>query len=163
RRNVGYLAQDVTLFHGTIRENIMFGTRQVTEHQLIRATQLSGVGIFTSQDSEGLDKQVGERGETLSRGQRQSVALARALLNDPPLLIMDEPTASLDAHAENQFIHSMKFAAKDRTLVMITHKMALLNLVDRVIVMDKGRIVMDGPRDKVLERLNSNNAGEQHD
>ncbi|MDD1783929.1 type I secretion system permease/ATPase [Enterovibrio sp. ZSDZ35] len=154
RRNVGYLAQDVTLFHGTIRENIMFGTRQVTEHQLIRATQLSGVGIFTSQDSEGLDKQVGERGETLSRGQRQSVALARALLNDPPLLIMDEPTASLDAHAENQFIHAMKFAAKDRTLVMITHKMALLSLVDRVIVMDKGRVVMDGPKDKVLERLN---------
>ncbi len=140
-----------------------WGPLLVTEHQLIRATQLSGVGIFTSQDSEGLDKQVGERGEALSRGQRQSVALARALLNDPPLLIMDEPTASLDAHAENQFIHSMKFAAKERTLVMITHKMALLQLVDRVIVMDKGRIVMDGPRDKVLARLNSSNAGEKND
>lgn len=163
RRNVGYLAQDVTLFHGTIRENIMFGTRQVTEHQLIRATQLSGVGTFTSQDSEGLDKQVGERGEALSRGQRQSVALARALLNDPPLLIMDEPSASLDPHAENQFIQAMTFAAKDRTLVMITHKMALLKLVDRVIVMDKGRIVMDGPRDSVLERLNGSNAGAQNE
>ncbi|WP_028021882.1 type I secretion system permease/ATPase [Enterovibrio calviensis] len=162
RRNVGYVAQDVTLFMGTIRENIMFGTRQVTGHQLNRAVQLSGVGLFTSQDSEGLDKQVGERGEALSRGQRQSVALARSLLNDPPLLIMDEPTASLDAYAEKQFIDAMTFAAKDRTLVMITHKEAILSLVDRVIVMDKGRIVMDEPRDKALQNLNAK-ARSQHD
>ncbi|WP_037367506.1 type I secretion system permease/ATPase [Salinivibrio costicola] len=158
RRNVGYLAQDVTLFHGTIRENIMFGTRQVTEHQLMRAVQLSGVSLFTAQDHEGLDKQVGERGERLSRGQRQAVSLARALLNEPPVLVMDEPTASLDAHAENQFIKAMEVAAKSRTLVMVTHNMSLLNLAQRVIVMDKGRIVMDGPRDKVLSKLNKGNA-----
>ncbi len=124
----------------------------------MRAVQLSGVSLFTAQDHEGLDKQVGERGDRLSRGQRQAVSLARALLNEPPVLVMDEPTASLDAHAENQFIKAMEVAAKSRTLVMVTHNMSLLNLAQRVIVMDKGRIVMDGPRDKVLSKLNKGNA-----
>ncbi|WP_417762957.1 type I secretion system permease/ATPase [Shewanella sp.] len=154
RRNFGYLPQDVTLFHGTIRDNILFGTRSVTEHQIMRATQLSGVSLFTDMESEGLDRQVGEKGESLSRGQRQTVALARAILNDPPVLLMDEPTASLDARAEKQFMQSMTYVSKDRTLILITHKMDLLRLVDRVIVLDKGRILADGPKAKVLELLN---------
>ena len=86
RRNIGYLPQDITLFHGTIRDNILFGTRQVTEYQLIRAVQLSGVNAFTDQETQGLDQQVGENGSTLSRGQRQSIALARAILNTPQIL-----------------------------------------------------------------------------
>ncbi|WP_428440397.1 type I secretion system permease/ATPase [Photobacterium sagamiensis] len=155
RRNIGYLPQDITLFHGTIRDNIMFGTRQVTEHQLIRAVQLSGVALFTAQDSEGLDKQVGERGEALSRGQRQSVALARAILNDPPILLMDEPTASMDAYAEKQFIHAMDRAGRDRTLILITHKMSLLKLVDRIVVLERGQILLNGKRDEVLKKLSA--------
>ncbi|ABE53678.1 ABC transporter related [Shewanella denitrificans OS217] len=154
RRNFGYLPQDVTLFHGTIRDNILFGTRQVTEHQLIRAVQLSGVSMFTNLESEGLDQQVGEGGLSLSRGQRQTVALARATLNDPPVLMMDEPTASLDARAEKQFIRSMQHVSKDRTLLLITHKMHLLKLVDRIIVLDRGHILADGPKKEVLEKLN---------
>ncbi|BCV51308.1 type I secretion system permease/ATPase [Shewanella algae] len=154
RRNFGYLPQDVTLFHGSVRDNILFGTRQVTEHQLIRAVQLSGVNLFTDMESEGLDQQVGEGGHSLSRGQRQTVALARAILNDPPVLLMDEPTASLDARAEKQFMRSMHNVSRDRTLLIITHKMHLLNLVDRIIVMDRGHIIADGPKDKVLEKLN---------
>jgi len=154
RRNFGYLPQDVTLFHGSVRDNILFGTRQVTEHQLIRAVQLSGVNLFTDLESEGLDQQVGEGGHSLSRGQRQTVALARAILNDPPVLLMDEPTASLDARAEKQFMRSMHNVSRDRTLLIITHKMHLLNLVDRIIVMDRGHIIADGPKDKVLEKLN---------
>ncbi|MCL1052102.1 type I secretion system permease/ATPase [Shewanella abyssi] len=154
RRNFGYLPQDITLFHGTIRDNILFGTRQVTEHQLIRAVQLSGVNLFTNLESEGLDQQVGEGGRELSRGQRQTIALARATLNDPPVLLMDEPTASLDARAEKQFIQAMHNVSKDRTLVLITHKMHLLNLVDRIIVLDRGHIIADGAKADVLKKLN---------
>ncbi|MEH6736381.1 MAG: type I secretion system permease/ATPase [Shewanella sp.] len=155
RRNFGYLPQDVTLFHGTIRDNILFGSRQVTEHQLIRAIQLSGVSMFTNLESEGLDQQVGEGGLSLSRGQRQTVALARATLNDPSILLMDEPTASLDARAEKQFIRSMQLVSRDRTLLLITHKMHLLNLVDRIIVLERGHVVADGPKDEVLAKLNA--------
>ncbi|WDE02651.1 type I secretion system permease/ATPase [Thalassomonas actiniarum] len=153
RRNLGYLPQDITLFHGTIRDNILFGTRQITEYQLIRAVQLSGVHAFTDQQTSGLDRQVGENGRALSRGQRQSVALARAILNSPPILLLDEPTASLDARAEKQFMQSISATAKDRTLLLITHKMELLHLVNRILVLDKGKLVMDGPKDLVLQKL----------
>lgn len=154
RRNFGYLPQDITLFHGSIRDNILFGTRQVSEHQLIRAVQLSGINLFTDLETEGLDQQVGEGGQSLSRGQRQTVALARATLNDPPVLLMDEPTASLDARAEKQFIRAMQNVSRDRTLLIITHKMHLLKLVDRIIVLDRGHLIADGPKDEVLDKLN---------
>lgn len=153
RRNFGYLPQDITLFHGTVRDNILFGTRQVTEYQLIRAVQLSGVSNFTDNESQGLDRQVGENGIALSRGQRQSIALARAILNAPQILLLDEPTASLDARAEKQFIQSIAATAKDKTLLLITHKMDLLHLVDRIIILEKGKLVIDGPKDTVLEQL----------
>lgn len=155
RRNFGYLPQDITLFHGTIRENILFGAKQVTEYQLIRAVQLSGVNIFTDVDSQGLDQQVGEGGKALSRGQRQSIALARAILNEPQILLLDEPTASLDARAEKQFLKSMQVTAEDRTLILITHKMHLLSLVDRIIVLDKGHLIADGGKAVILEKLKS--------
>jgi ATP-binding cassette subfamily C protein LapB len=153
RKNIGYLPQDIVLFHGTIRDNILFGTRQVTEYQLIRAVQLSGVSIFTDHNSQGLDQQVGESGNALSRGQRQSIVLARAILNSPQILLLDEPTASLDARAEKQFIKSIHATAKDRTMLLITHKMDLLKLVDRILVLDKGKLIIDGPKDEVLAQL----------
>jgi len=153
RRNIGYLPQDITLFHGTIRDNILFGTRQVTEYQLIRAVQLSGVSTFTDHETQGLDQQVGESGNALSRGQRQSIALARAILNAPQILLLDEPTASLDARAEKQFIKSISATANERTLLLITHKTELLRLVDRIIVIEKGKLVVDGPKDMVLQQL----------
>ena len=153
RRNFGYLPQDITLFHGSIRDNILFGTRQVTEYQLIRAVQLSGVSVFTDDNAQGLDQQVGESGSSLSRGQRQSIVLARAILNSPQILLLDEPTASLDARAEKQFIKSINATAKDRTLLLITHKMDLLKMVDRILVLDKGKLIIDGPKDIVLEKL----------
>ena len=153
RKNIGYLPQDIVLFHGTIRDNILFGTRQVTEYQLIRAVQLSGVSVFTDQNSQGLDQQVGESGNALSRGQRQSIVLARAILNSPQILLLDEPTASLDSRAEKQFIKSINATAKDRTMLIITHKMDLLKLVDRILVLDKGKLIIDGPKEQVLAQL----------
>ena len=155
RSNIGYLPQDITLFHGTVKDNILFGTRQVTEYQLLRAVQLSGVNLFTDLASEGLDLQVGEGGITLSRGQRQAVALARAILSDPQVLLLDEPTASLDARAETQFIKSMKQTIKNRSLLLITHKMHLLQLVDRIIVLDHGKVVANGPKEDILKQLTS--------
>jgi len=155
RSNIGYLPQDITLFHGSIKDNILFGTRQVTEYQLLRAAQLSGVCLFTDLASEGLDLQVGEGGISLSRGQRQAVALARAILNNPQVLLLDEPTASLDARSEKQFILSMKQTIKERSLLLITHKMHLLQLVDRIIIVDNGKIAADGPKDVVLEQLSA--------
>lgn len=155
RRNFGYLPQDITLFHGTIRDNILFGTRQITEYQLIRAVQLSGVSAFTDQETLGLDRQVGENGIALSRGQRQCIALARAILNTPQILLLDEPTASLDARAEKQFIQSITATAKEKTLLLITHKMDLLHLVDRIIILENGKLVIDGAKNTVLQQLKS--------
>jgi ATP-binding cassette subfamily C protein LapB len=153
RRNIGYLPQDIVLFHGSIKDNILFGTKQITEYQLMRAVQLSGVNLFTDMESQGLELQVGEGGLALSRGQRQAVALARAILNDPQMLLLDEPTASLDARAEKLFIESMKNTAEQRTLLLITHKMHLLQLVDRIIVLDNGHLVADGEKTIILEQL----------
>jgi ATP-binding cassette subfamily C protein LapB len=155
RRNIGYLPQDIVLFHGSIKDNILFGTKQVTEYQLMRAVQLSGVNLFTDMESQGLELQVGEGGLSLSRGQRQAVALARAILNDPQMLLLDEPTASLDARAEKLFIESMKQTVQQRTLLLITHKMHLLQLVDRIIVLDNGHLVADGEKSVILEQLKS--------
>ena len=155
RRNIGYVPQDITLFHGTIRDNILFGTRQVTEYQLLRAVRLSGVNAFTNNETQGLDQQVGENGNALSRGQRQSIALARAILNDPQILLFDEPTASLDARAEKQFIKAINTTSQDKTLLLITHKMDLLKMVDRIIVLDSGQLLIDGPKESVLAQLKS--------
>lgn len=153
RRNIGYLPQDIVLFHGSIKDNILFGTKQVTEYQLMSAVKLSGVDLFTNKESQGLETKVGEGGLLLSRGQRQSVALARAILNDPQMLLLDEPTASLDARSEKLFIETMKQTVKQRTLLLITHKMHLLQLVDRIIVFDNGHLVADGDKGTILTKL----------
>ncbi|GGB83044.1 ABC transporter [Marinobacterium zhoushanense] len=153
RLNTGYVPQDVMLFAGTVRDNITVGSPQVSDADVLRAASLAGVDQFVNLHPMGFDMQVGERGQSLSGGQRQSIAIARALLHQPNLLIMDEPSNAMDNASEEQFKRRLNEVLEGRTLLMITHKMSLLTLVDRLIVVDQGQVVADGPKETVLEAL----------
>ena len=153
RRNVGYVAQDVVLFHGSLKDNIVFGAPYVDDQAMLRAAEIAGVSEFANRHPKGFDLPIGERGEGVSGGQRQSIAIARALLLDPPILMMDEPSNALDNRSEESFKTKLSEHLQDRTLVLVTHRASLLTLVQRLIVMDNGRIIADGPKDQVLEAL----------
>ena len=153
RRHIGYLSQDIELMRGTIRENIAYKNLQVDDERLLRAAQISGVNLFVNQLPQGFDTQVGEAGGFLSGGQRQAIALARALLLDEPILILDEPTNSFDNTTESVVKQRLFEYSRDKTLLLVTHKAPMLKLVERLIVIDEGRIVIDGPRDDVLKSL----------
>ena len=153
RKNIGYLSQDIELLRGTIRENIAYKDLHINDERLIQAAAISGVDLFVNQLSQGFDSQVGEDGGFLSGGQRQSIALGRAVLLNEPILILDEPTNSLDNTTESIVKKRLLEYTRDRTLLLVTHKAPMLELVDRLIVMDEGRIVMDGPKEEVLNAL----------
>lgn len=152
RRQMGYVPQDVTLFHGSLRENIEMGRSQTDDATLVQAMKTAGLDEVVAQLPEGPATQVGERGERLSGGQRQAVAMARALLAKPRVLLLDEPSSMLDPASEQKLIERLR-ALPDTTIVLVTHRMAMLALVDRLVVMDRGRVVADGPRDQVLKAL----------
>ncbi len=154
RRQIGYVPQDVTLFHGTLRENIELGRSQAGDASLLDAIRLACLDDIITQLPNGVATEVGERGERLSGGQRQAVAMARALLAKPPMLLLDEPSSMFDPATEQRLIGRLR-SLKDTTIVLVTHRMAMLALVDRLIVFDKGRIVADGPRDEVMRVLNN--------
>jgi ATP-binding cassette subfamily C protein LapB len=153
RRNVGYAPQDVTLFFGSIRENIALGKPFADDAAILKAAEVAGVSSFVNRHPSGFDMPVGERGEGLSGGQRQSVTVARALLLDPPVLVLDEPTNAMDNSTEEQFKRRFAETLGDKTLLLVTHKASLLSLVDRIIVLDQSRIVADGPREQILTAL----------
>ncbi len=153
RRNVGYAPQDVVLFFGSIRDNIALGKPFADDMAILKAAEISGVTEFVNRHPAGFDMPVGERGEGLSGGQRQSVTIARALLLDPPVLVLDEPTNAMDNSTEELFKAKLASELADKTLLLVTHKASLLSLVDRIIVLDNARIVADGPRDQVLSAL----------
>ncbi len=156
RKNIGYLSQDIELLRGTIRENIAYKDLHVNDEKLIRAAAISGVDLFVNQLSQGFDTQVGEDGGYLSGGQRQAIALGRAVLLNEPILILDEPTNSFDNTTESIVKERLLEYTRDRTLLLVTHKAPMLHLVERLIVMDQGRIVMDGPKEEVLNALKGN-------
>lgn len=153
RHAIGYLAQDVTLFYGSVRENIAMGLTGIGDPAIVAAASRAGILEHINAHPEGLSMIVGERGETLSGGQRQALGLARVFLRDPPILVLDEPTSAMDQGSEARFRETLTEFARDKTLVLTTHKMSMLDLVDRLLVMDRGRIVADGPRDEVLAAL----------
>ncbi|PCH99500.1 MAG: hypothetical protein COB76_05630 [Alphaproteobacteria bacterium] len=153
RRNIGVVQQNPQLFYGSVRENITMGHETAPEAAVLRAAEMSGVMEFLRDTQHGLDTQVGERGEALSGGQQQAIAVARALLYDPPVMILDEPTASMDPASENRLLRRLDFLTRNRTVILITHKGAMLSMVDRILLMDRGKILADGPKNKIIERL----------
>ncbi|RED49178.1 ATP-binding cassette subfamily C protein LapB [Aestuariispira insulae] len=155
RRNIGTVPQDSYLFFGSVKENIALGMPYADDAAILRASRIAGVDEFASKHPMGLDMPVGERGANLSGGQRQAVAVARALLADPPILLFDEPTSSMDNTSESRFKARLGTILTGKTLIMVTHRGSLLSLVDRLIVMDGGRVVADGPKDAVMEALAS--------
>jgi ATP-binding cassette subfamily C protein LapB len=155
RRNLGYVSQDVTLFYGTLRDNITFGLPYADDSAVVAAAELAGMANFVNRHPRGFDMPVGERGESLSGGQRQSVGLARAVLHNAPLLLLDEPTSAMDFTTEAQITQNIGHFAHNKTVVLVTHRTSLLAMVTRVIVIDAGKIVADGPRDRIMEALQS--------
>ncbi|WP_278540323.1 type I secretion system permease/ATPase [Oxalobacter formigenes] len=153
RRNIGYIPQDVMLFFGSVKDNIVLGAPYVDDAMMLRAAEIAGVTEFVNRHPQGFDMQIGERGEGLSGGQRQSVANARALLLDPPIFIMDEPSNSLDNRSEENFKKRLAAHLGKHTLLLVTHRASLLTLVDRLIVMDNGQIIADGPKEQVMQAL----------
>jgi len=161
RRNIGVVQQSPQLFYGSIRENITMGHEMASESALLRAAEMAGVLEFIRDSDTGLDTQVGERGEALSGGQRQAVAVARALLYDPPILILDEPTASMDPASETRLRKRLEYITKDRTVILITHKGPMLSLIDKIALMDRGSILAYGPKDDILKKLQAREYGSE--
>lgn len=153
RRQIGHVPQDVTLFYGSIRDNIVLGESGIDDEAMLRAAAIGGVADFVAASAEGYNLQVGERGCCLSGGQRQSIAIARAELLAPPILLLDEPSSAMDARSEQLFKERLAAQMAGRTLVLVSHRGSLLSLVERVLVLDQGRLVADGPRDAVLAAL----------
>jgi ATP-binding cassette subfamily C protein LapB len=153
RANIGYAPQGGDVFSGTIRSNIILHAPYAGEIAMAKAAFNVGALEWIRQRSAGFDTPVGERGALLSSGQKQSVSLARALLLDPPVLALDEPTSEMDGGTEALFLKRMAEATKNKTLIMVTHRSSALNLIDRLIVMDQGKIVADGPKKEVYEAL----------
>jgi ATP-binding cassette subfamily C protein LapB len=153
RRNIGYIPQDGVLFFGSLRENIALAAPAVSDAQLLAAADIGGLSDMINTHPRGFDMLIGERGESLSGGQRQGVAIARGVINEPPILLLDEPTSSMDHSSEELVKAKLNQFCAHRSLVIVTHRTSLLELVDRLIVMDNGKIVADGPKERVVEAL----------
>ncbi|UFQ96572.1 type I secretion system permease/ATPase [Pseudomonas wenzhouensis] len=153
RHNIGYVPQDIQLFSGTLRDNLVSGARYVEDDLVLQASEMAGVHEFARLHPKGYELQVGERGQQLSGGQRQNVALARALLLDPTILLLDEPTSAMDNATEERLKQRLASISVNKTLLLVTHRASMLSLVDRLIIIDRGRIIADGPKGSVMEAL----------
>ena len=154
RHNIGYVAQDVALFKGTLKDNILNRNTSVSDEKLLEAAILSGVDEFARAHPHGYGMMIGERSQGLSGGQRQSIGIARALVSDAPLMLLDEPTNALDQLSESRLISYLteSFRGK-KSVILITQKLALLSMTPRVLVMHEGRLYLDGKREDVLKKL----------
>ena len=159
RSSVGYVPQDITLFHGTLRENLTLAQRGISDEALVAAVERAGLSEFVNRHPRGFDMLIAERGDSVSGGQRRCIAVARALIHSPNILILDEPTGSMDHSTEAIVKKHLKAYAEHRTMIVVTHRNSLLDLVDRIIVMDAGKVVADGPRDSVIAALRDGRIG----
>jgi ATP-binding cassette, subfamily C, bacterial LapB len=153
RLRIGSVLQDTVLLSGTVRDNITLAREHVDDEEMLRAAQLSGTHEFMGKLANGYELKLADRGESLSGGQRQSIAVARALAGKPSILLLDEPTSAMDNQTEMALIERLNVELKDRTALIITHRLPLLNLVSRIILLDQGKIIADGPRDEVLKQI----------
>jgi ATP-binding cassette subfamily C protein LapB len=153
RGAIGYVPQDPFLFYGTLRQNIAMGAPHADDATILAAADIAGVSEFANLHPDGFDMVIGERGDSLSGGQRQSVSIARALVNDPPVLLLDELTSNIDSQTEALLRVRLHKASARKTMLMVTHRTALLDLASRMIVLDGGKVVADGPRDTVIEAM----------
>jgi len=157
RRQIAYVPQEVALFNGSVRENILMKDPHLDNDGMLRAARLGGVDTFINSHPQRYELQVGEQGRSLSGGQRQCIGIARALLLDTPIVVLDEPTSNMD-HSTEQVVKQRLFEhTRQKTLIMVTHKKGMLDLVERVIVVDNGRILLDGPKDQVIAQLQGAN------
>ena len=153
RRNIGVVMQNPVLFSGTIKDNFLMGNPDASDADLIAAAQMTGADHFIGMLPGGFDFPLSERGQELSVGMRQSVAISRALISRPNILVLDEPTAPLDNSSEAALVQKLAEVTKGVTCIFATHRGAMLQMANKVVVMDRGRVVLAGPRDKVLAEL----------
>lgn len=156
RRDIGFMSQNSCLFHGSIRENLMLGAPMATDEDLLKVLNMTGAAEFVRKIPTGLDYVIAEGGIGLSGGQRQSLLLARTFLRNPYIVLLDEPTASLDDVTEKHLLKSLSSWMKGKTMIVATHKMSIVNMVDRIIVIDNGQIVLDDSKDVALAKLSGN-------
>jgi ATP-binding cassette subfamily C protein LapB len=153
RRNISYVAQDIILFRGTLKDNILVRAPHANDASILKASKISCVDEFVNRHPLGFDMEVGERGEGLSGGQRQSVSIARSFLIESPIMLFDEPTNMMDSTTETRVKGNIKKNIQGKTLLLVTHKNSLLDMVDRVLVMHQGKLVMDGDKMSVVKKL----------
>lgn len=153
RQNVGYLSQDVRLFAGTLRDNLNLHLLERDDARMMQALEFAGLGPFVKEHHKGLDLDIKDAGEGLSVGQRQSIGWARLWLQDPSVVLLDEPTAALDQSLESTIVSRLQGWLDGRTAIVATHRLPILSLTDRVLILQKGRLAVDGPRDEVLDHL----------
>ncbi|WP_018174243.1 type I secretion system permease/ATPase [Thioalkalivibrio sp. ALJ9] len=159
RRSMGYVGQEITLFYGSLRDNVVASNPLASDEAIRHAVAVSGIEDLINTHPEGIDMGVGERGALLSGGQKQCVGIARAVLHEPNILLLDEPTSAMDNSTEQAVKRSLKAFMGGRTALVVTHRTSLLDLVDRVIVLDQGRVVADGPKQQVIQALRDGRIG----
>lgn len=153
RKNIGYVSQDIMLFRGTVKDNITYRATHANDAAMIRAAQISGTSEFIKKHPKGYEMPIGERGQGLSGGQRQSIGIARAFLIDAPIMLMDEPSNAMDQITEAKLLDNLSKGLKGKTSLLVTQKMTLLKIVDRVIVLNEGRVFIDAPKEEALSKL----------
>jgi ABC-type multidrug transport system fused ATPase/permease subunit len=152
RSQVGYVLQETVLFRGTIRENIAYGRPGATDEEVVAAAKLADADEFISRMPHGYDSVVGERGDTLSGGQRQRIGIARAVIRNSPIMILDEPTAALDTESERVVMEALRRATRGRTVIMIAHRLATIASADKIIVLKDGVVAEEGTNDELIAR-----------